>query len=93
MSDFFVDQRLWNDADHFAAGGQGGVGQGAHQADARAAVNHAQAAAGAGRAKRGGQSGVLRAGSEAGAAIDADATHGVKINSATIPLDDKQRRQ
>ena len=48
MRNFVLDQRLRNDADHFAARLERSVGERAHQADRRAAIDKGQAAFGNG---------------------------------------------
>ena len=46
MSDFEVDEDLGDDAGDAAAGGEGGVGDGLHEADVGAAVDEAEVAVG-----------------------------------------------
>ena len=52
MADLLVDQVGRHDADHLAAGGQGGVGHRPHQAHLAAAVDQGQALFGDQRARR-----------------------------------------
>ena len=54
MRDFPADELLGDHADHFAAGGERGVGDDAHQADVAAAVDHGEAFARQARAECGG---------------------------------------
>jgi hypothetical protein len=75
VSDFLLDKAAGDDADDFAAGSKGGVGQSAHEADGGAAVDEAEAAAGDFGA---GEAGGVEAGfggAGTGAAEDADGTH------------------
>ena len=72
MRDLAVDERLRDHADHLAARGQRRVGDRAHQPDARAAVDEADARAGERAAERGGRLRVVGMPAGAGAGEDAE---------------------
>src|SRR5690606_9919875 len=74
MRDFPVHELLGDDADHFAAGGQRGVGDDAHQADVAAAVDQGQAFLRQAGAQLRRALGVRRPRAGVGAAVDADRT-------------------
>ena len=61
VGDFLVDEDVRDDADDVAAGGECGVRYRTHQADARAAIDEAEAALGDGAAELFSGSAVLRA--------------------------------
>ena len=61
VGDFFVDEDVRDDADDVAAGGECGVRDRAHEANAGAAVDEAEAALGDGAAEFFSGSAVLRA--------------------------------
>ncbi len=70
VGDLFVNERLRDDANDVPAGGKSGVGEGAHQTDAGAAVDEAQAAAGDFRAGEARRVHVDAAGARTGSAED-----------------------
>ncbi|MCY1431027.1 hypothetical protein D9M71_469880 [compost metagenome] len=76
MADFGVLQALRNDADDFAAGGQGCIRHHAHQADRAAAIDQAYATLGEMPAEGFGGFAVDGIGAGAGAAEYADRTQG-----------------
>ena len=80
---FPLGQLARDDADHFAAGFQRGIGDGAHQADVAAAVDQLQAVGGDASAEGDGVFGINGLVAGIGAAVDADGFHGFSgIDSA-----------
>ena len=76
VRDLAVDERLRDHADDLAARGERRVGDRAHQADARAAVDEADARAGERAAERRGRLRVVRVGAGARPGEDAEPSHG-----------------
>jgi hypothetical protein len=72
VGNFFVGQAVGHYAGYFAAAGNHGIGQDAHEPDVAAAVNQAVAMLNNGFAKQAGMFGIRLAAPRAGAAEDAD---------------------
>ncbi len=75
MGDFAIDHSLRDDADDMPAGRESRVGDGAHQADAGAAVDHVKPALGKQAADAAGGIEINRIAAGTRAAEDADAFH------------------
>src|SRR5207237_4756082 len=75
----FVDHELGGDADDFAAGGAGGVGEGLHEADRVAAVDEGPVVAGDGAAAGFGGVEVVAGDGAAGGAVDGEGFHVCRI--------------
>ncbi|MNT19292.1 hypothetical protein D3C72_1545470 [compost metagenome] len=76
MGHFPVGQLARNHAGDLTAGGEHGIGHGAHQADIAAAVHQAHAVAGDAIAQRNGAFGVDRLAASVGTAVHTDRLHG-----------------